>query len=404
MNLLIAHKIALDPTEAQRIHFAKAAGTARFAYNWALAEWKRQYKEGGKPSEGALRRQLNATKREQFPWMLEVTKAAPQQAIKNLGTAFHNFFEDLKKPKAERHFRYPRFKKKGDHDSFRADNGADTVTFDGKRIRLPIIGWARMREPLRFVGKLKSVTVSRAADRWFASVAVEIDHQVPARENQAAVGVDLGIKALATLSDGRGVEGPKALRRSLKKLKRLSRAVSRKKKGSANQRKAAAKLARLHARIANIRHDTLHKLTTDLCSRYSALGIEDLHVKGMLRNGKLARAIADCGWGEFRRQAEYKAPMWNSAIHVASRWYPSSKTCSVCGNIRDDLPLSVRIWTCAGCGTVHDRDENAARNLEKFAASSAATACGAGSSGRWRKPAVKLPAMKQEPAIGHVRP
>lgn len=329
MNLILAHQIALDPNAEQRTDFAKAAGTARFSYNWALAEWKRQHKEGGKPSEGALRRLLNEIKYEQFPWMLEVSKTAPQQAIKNLGTAFYNFFGDLKKPKHERHFRYPTFKKKGDHDSFRADNGTGTVAFDGKRIRLPVIGWVRMREPLRFVGKVMSVTISRVADRWFAGVCVEIEHHAPIRENQAAVGVALGVSALATLSDGRKVEGPKALRRSLKKLRRLSRAVSRKVKGSANRRKAVKKLARLHAGIANIRRDALHKLTTDLCRRYTAIGIADLHVKGMLRNGKLARAIADCGWGEFRRQAGYKAPMWNSAVHAADRWHPSSKTCSV---------------------------------------------------------------------------
>jgi putative transposase len=405
MNLLVAHKIALDPNAEQHNCFARAAGTARFAYNWALNEWKRQYKEGDKPSEAALRRLLNEIKYEQFPWMLEVSKTAPQQAIKNLGTAFYNFFHDLKKPKHERHFRYPTFKKKGEHDSFRADNGAGTVLFDDKRIRLPVIGWIRMREGLRFVGKIISVTISRVADRWFASVCVEIEHQPPIRENQATsvVGVDLGISALATISDGRKIAGPKALRRSLKKLRRLSRAVSRKKKGSANRRKAVGKLARLHARVANIRRDTLHKLTTNLCKRYTAIGIEDLHVKGMLRNGKLARSIADCGWGEFRRQADYKAPMWNSAIHVAGRFFPSSKTCHVCGCVHAEMTLSVRAWTCAGCGTVHDRDDNASQNLKKFAASSAVTACGAvRSSGRRRMSAVKLPAMKQEPASGHV--
>jgi putative transposase len=404
MHLILAHKIALDPNEAQRTYFAKAAGTARFAYNWALSEWKRQYEASGKPSEGALRQLLNAIKYEQFPWMLEVSKTAPQQAIKNLGTAFHNFFEDLKKPKHERHFHYPQFKKKGEHDSFRADNGAETVVFDDKRIRLPVIGWVRMREPLRFVGKLKSVTISRVADRWFASVTVEIEHDAPVRESQAAaVGVDLGVTALATLSDGSDpVPGPKALRSSLQRLKRLSRSLSRKVKRSANRRKAAKKLARLHARIANIRSDALHKLTTDLCRRFAQIGIEDLHVKGMLRNGKLARAIADCGFGECRRQLEYKAPMHGSTIAVAGRWYPSSKTCSDCGCIRDEMPLSVRQWRCDGCGAVHDRDVNAARNLETLAASSAVTVCGAVSSGRRRTSAAKLAAMKQEPMLSHI--
>jgi putative transposase len=365
--MILAHKIALDPNKEQRTYFAKATGTARFAWNWALAEWQRQYKAGDKPNEMMLRRQLNAVKRDQFPWMLEVSKTAPQQAIKNLGMAFKRFFDHTAK--------YPRFKRKGMHDSFRADNGAETVRFEDKRIRLPVIGWVRMREPLRFVGKLRSVTVSRVADRWFASVSIEIEHHAPARENQGAVGVDLGVKALATLSDGGTVEGPKALRSLLKRLKRLSRCLSRKIKGSANRRQAAAKLARLHKRIGDIRQDALHKLTTDICRRYSAIGIENLNVLGMLKNGRLARSITDCGFGEFRRQIEYKAAMYGCRVVIADRRYPSSKTCSNCGCVRDDMPLSVRQWQCGECGAEHNRDINAARNLERLAASSAVTAC-----------------------------
>jgi len=231
--VIVAHKIALNPTTDQAVYFARACGVARFAFNWALAEWQRQYKEGGKPSEGALRRQLNSIKRSEFPWMLEVTKVAPQQAIKNLGSAFKRFFEGKGK--------YPKFKKKGVRDSFRAENGPETFAFDGKRIRLPVAGWVRMREALRFNGKILSATVSRVADRWFVSVTVEVAHQVPVRENQvAAGGVDLGVKALATMSDGGTVEGPKALRSNLKRLRRLSRSLSRKVKGSANRRMASA--------------------------------------------------------------------------------------------------------------------------------------------------------------------
>jgi len=399
--MILAHKIALDPTEDQAVYFARACGTARFSWNWALAEWQRQYKEGGKPSEASLRKQLNALKREEFPWMLEVTKAAPQQAIKNLGRAFSNFFKDLKKPKKQRRFGYPQFKKKGEHDSFRAENGPETFAFDGKRIKLPVVGWVKMREALRFSGKILSATVSRVADRWFVSVTVEVAHQVPVRENQAAVGgVDLGIKALATMSDGSTVEGPKALRSNLKKLKRLSRSLSRKVKGSANRGKAKAKLARLHARISNIRKDGLHKLTTELVNKFSVIGIEDLNVKGMMGNRKLARAIADMSFYEFKRQLTYKADMAGTRIVVTDRWYPSSKTCSDCGHVVPTLPLSVRDWVCPACGSVHDRDRNAAINLKNIAASSAVTACGAGSADGGLAPAVKLSAMKQE--LSHV--
>jgi putative transposase len=196
--MLIAHRIALDPNNEQATYFARAAGTARFAYNWALAEWKRQYEAAKvdpalpKPSQAALRRQLNAIKREQFPWMLEVTKNAPQMAIIQLGQAFQNFFAGRA--------RHPQFRKKGVHDRFTLTN--DQFSIDGCRIRIPNLGWVRMREPLRFAGKLMSATISRVADRWFVSVTVDTpdSSHLPKAENQGAAGVDLGVSALATLS------------------------------------------------------------------------------------------------------------------------------------------------------------------------------------------------------------
>ena len=401
--MITAHKIALDPNPAQATYFARACGTARFAYNWALAEWNRQYKAGERPSEAALRRKLNSIKDDEFPWMREVTKNAPQQAIKNLGTAFQNYFADLKKPKRHRQFHYPQFKKKGKHDSFRADNGPDkdhpnAVEVDDKRVKLPVIGWVKMRESLRFDGQIKSAVVSRVADRWFVSLTVEVEHTPPIRENQAVVGVDLGIKALATLSDDTPpVESPKALRRNLKKLKRLSRSLSRKVKGSANRRKAQVKLARLHARIANVRCDALHKLTTDLVTRFDIIGIEDLNVRGMMTNGHLARAVADVGMSEFGRQLAYKAEMTGARIIIADRWFPSSKTCSDCGHVHTGLTLSDREWSCDDCGVIHDRDRNAATNLMRFAASSAVTACGEEGSDVRLWTGVKPDSVKQEP-------
>lgn len=373
LGTIRAHKIALDPCKAQRLYFAKAAGVARFAYNWALAEWKRQYEAGLKPSEFKLRKELNAIKAVQYPWMLEVTKTAPQYAIKNLGVAFKSFFA--------KRGSYPEFKKKGkSRESFRADDGPEdsnssAVRVQGKRVKLPIIGWIRMRETPRFEGRIISATVSRTADRWFVSLQIEVDHTVPVRENQATVGVDLGVKALATLSDGTVVEGPKALKRNLTKLRRLSRAHSRKKRGSANRKKSAMKLARLHARITNLRNDALHKLTHSLVSRFTLIVIEDLNVQGMMANRRLARAIADVGMGEFRRQLEYKAKLYGSEIVVADRWYASSKTCSKCGERNGRLSLSDRRWRCI-CGADHDRDVNAAINLRKLAGSSSVTACG----------------------------
>jgi putative transposase len=392
--MMVAHKIALDPNRAQRAYFAKASGVARFAYNWALAEWQRQYEAHkadnrlSKPSQIALRRQLNAIKHEQFPWMAEVTKNAPQMAIIQLGDAFRNFFAGRAQ--------YPRFRKKGAHDRFTLTN--DQFALSGSRIRIPHIGWVRMREALRFNGKIMSATVSRVADRWFVSITVDTQEIAqPPAENQGAVGVDLGVSVLATLSTGEQAVGTKPHTRRLKRLKRLSRGLSRKQKGSRNRQKARAKLARLHARIANIRNDSLHKLTTDLTRRFHTIGIEDLHVRGMMANRHLARSIADGGFHEFRRQLAYKTEWRGGQVVVASRWFPSSKTCSGCGVAREVLPLAVRQWTCSECGASHDRDVNAARNLERYAVSSTVSACGEERASAVHTHRVKRASAKQEP-------
>jgi putative transposase len=386
--MMLAHKIALDPNDKQETYFRKAVGTARFAYNWALAEWQRQYAAWTadatlpKPSDAALRRQLNALKREQFPWMLDVTKNAPQMAIIHLGQAFKNFFEGI----AE----YPTFKKKGQHDSFTLTN--DQFTIQGRKVHIPKLGWVRLHEPLRFTGNVLEGTVSRTADRWFLSVTVEIsDPPGVHRENQAVVGVDVGVSALATLSTGEKIIGPQAYAAAQAKLQRLQQHFSRQMaaakvraglkpgqsipKGmhipqSKNMAKTQRRIARLHAQIADIRANALHQLTTMLVTRFDVIAIEDLTVAGMLKNHKLARAIADMGWGEFRRQLEYKATQRGKTVIVVNRWYPSSKLCSACGHKMGKMPLSVREWTCPACQTHHDRDVNAAINLHTVAESS----------------------------------
>lgn len=386
--MILAHKIQLDPNDRQRTYFARACGTARFAWNWALGEWNRQYAAGGKPNANALRRQLNAEKRHKFPWMLEVTKSAPEEAIRHLGQSFVRFFGGTSCR--------PRFKKKGVHESFSVRT--DRLKCEGRTVYVSGLGWVRTRERLRLAGKILMASISCTAGRWFISIAVEFDHVPPARKNQAAVGVDLGVKNLATLSTGEVVAGPKPHRALLNRLRRLSRSLSRKKKGGRNRAKAKTKLARLHARIANIRRDSLHKLTTGLVRRFGVVGIESLNVGGMRANRGLSRAAGDMGFFEFRRQLEYKAPMHGSRAVVADRWFPSSRLCSVCGAINDSLALSDRRWTCA-CGVAHDRDVNAAINLERMAAGSAVTACGEEGSGR--QPvlvAVKPASVKQEPS------
>jgi putative transposase len=391
--MLMAHRIRLDPNNFQRTYLTRAVGTARFAYNWALVEWGRRYDAWKavptslRPSETALRRQLNSIKRDQFPWMLEVTKCAPQMAIIQLGRAFENFFAGRA--------RYPTFRRKGVDDRFALTN--DKVQVDGKRLRIPKLGWVRMRESLRFTGHIMSVMVSRKADHWYASINVDSpDPLLPSADSQGAVGVDLGISHLVTLSTGESVNGPKALRRLLGRVRRLSRGLARKVRGSANRAKAKMKLARLHERISNIRRDGLHQLTTILTRRFHMIGIEDLNVKGMLKNRNLARAIADMGFYEFRRQLKYKAVRRGRRVVMVDRWYPSSKTCSRCGYVLDVLALGQRTWSCPVCGAVHDRDVNAAINLMNMAASSTVTACGGEGAGLTCKRQVKPAPRKQE--------
>lgn len=381
--MLRVHKIKLDPNQAQAVYFAKACGVARHAYNWALAEWKRQYEAGEKPNEAALRKLYNRIKPVEFPWALEVTKCAPQQAIKNAGTAYKNFFDRLKKGKKGAEVGYPKFKKKGVHDSFRADNGPATkgtnaVPVDGKKIRLPIIGWIRMREEVRFSGTIQSTTVSRMADGWYVSVLVETADTLKAVSNGGTVGVDLGLKRFATLSTGEFIVGPKPHRALGKRLRRLNQSLSRKTKGSANFRKAKAKLSKLHKRIADIRQDAVHKLSHRLVTEYSVIGIEDLNVKGMGRNGRLGRSVGDVGMRMFRTQVEYKAAMIGAFVYTHPRFAPSSKVCSGCGQMHD-MPLGKDTLSC-DCGLVIDRDMNAALIL-KSAASSAVSACGENGSG-----------------------
>lgn len=393
--MLLAHKIALDPNATQREHFARASGSARFAWNWALGQWRREYalrREygcGPQPSDVSLRRDLNAIKRERFPWMYDVSKCVVQEAIIDLGTAFRAFFEGRGA--------YPRFKPKDDRASFCASNEVGRFVVDGKRIRLPVIGWVKMREEVRFSGALKRATVSCEAGRWFVSLMINTNDVKPLAQPEAAVGVDLGVSALATLSTGEVIEGPKAHKAALARLRRANRVMARKRRGSKNAKKQKARLARLHRRVAAIRRDATHKLTTMLAKRFRVVGIENLNVRGMVKNRALARAVSDSGFYEFRRQVEYKAKMYGARVVVADRWFPSSKTCSCCGVVKPALALSERQFRCDDCGFEAGRDVNAALNLAAMAASSVVSACGEERSGAARKPRVKRTSAKQEP-------
>lgn len=366
--MILAHRIALDPTVKQRIAFAKACGVARFTYNWALAEWKRQYEAGEKPTAFKLQKQWNSIKEKEFPWVYDSPKDANQRVFTDLGTSFKRFFSKTAC--------YPVFKKKHHRERFYLTN--TVVSVRGKRVTLGRIGTVRLREPLRFSGKIMSATISREADRWFISISVETEvEKLPVVDK--AVGIDLGIKTAVVLSDGTEFKAPAPLKVNLKKLRRLSKAHSRRVKGSNNRKKAAIKLARLHSRIKNIRKDWTHKVTTKTVRENQTICLEDLNVKGMTANRKLSRAISDIGFYEIRRQIEYKSLMYGRTVKIINRWLPTSKTCSNCGCKKAFLALSERAFHCTECGFSLDRDLNAARNI--LAAGIAVTACGPEGSG-----------------------
>lgn len=373
--MIRGHTITLDPTVKQERHFRRACGVARFAYNWALAEWKRQYAAGEKPSALKLKTQWNAVRRKEFPWSLEVTKCASGQSIMDLGQAFSNFFRDLKKTTG-RKARYPKFKRKGVNDSFALWN--DQFSVDGKRIRIPLLGWVRMTEALRFDGKILGAVVSRQGARWAVSIQVEMtDSEAAHPAAGTTVGVDLGVSCLLALSqplpDGTvKIPNPKAYRRNLRRIKRVQRRVGRQERlrrkaqarKSNRQARRETALRKLHHRVACIRKDAAHKTTTRVVNAFETVVLEDLNVSGMLKNHRSAGGVADAAFAEIRRQFEYKAAACGGRIVLADRFFPSSKTCSACGYRLETLPLGTRTWTCPECGCVHDRDLNAALNLE----------------------------------------
>ena len=372
------YKTELDLNNEQITACLKHAGCARKAYNWGLAR-KEQARAARLPMPNArqLHRELNALKATAFPYMYEISKCAPQEALIDLDDAFKHFFRKValkKQGKWRGKCGYPQFKsrKKG-IGGFRL-TGAIHV-FE-KSIQLPRLGTLQLKEKLYLPrnAKIGSATITEQAGRWYVSLCVHEDVAEPEPATGPVIGVDLGVKTLATVSDGRKMANPKALRKRLKKLQRLSRWHSRKQKGSANRKKSQRRLARLHARIAHVRQNALHTATAGLVAknkpsdqRPAVIVLEDLNVSGMLKNRHVSRAIADVGLYEFRRQMEYKAKDAGCRVLVVSRWEPSSQTCSGCGWRHPNLQLSDRVFLCQECGLTIARDLNAAQNLAALA-------------------------------------
>jgi putative transposase len=385
-----AFKYRFYPTPAQADQLARTFGSVRKVYNLALearsTAWREHGQRIGFAETSAF---LTAWKKtEEYAYLNDVSSVPLQQVLRHLNAAYTNFFAGRAG--------YPRFKsRKRSRDTaeytrsaFRWRDGQ--VTLAKHNEPLPIV-WSR---PLPKDARPSTVTVSHdKTGRWFVSVLVEDIPVMPDARAGSSIGIDAGLNHLLALSTGEKISNPHHEQRDRKALVRAQRALSRKQPGSANRTKARMKVARIHARVSDRRRDHLHQISTRLVRESQTLVIEDLHVAGMLRNHRLARAISDASWAEFRRMIEYKAAWYGRTLVVVDRWLPSSKLCSACGRLQETMPLKVREWTCS-CGARHDRDVNAARNV--LAAGLAVTACGAGVRPQRDSVPVGRSVMKQE--------
>lgn len=355
----VAHKFRFYPTPAQEQSLARMFGSARWAWNSALAWRSAAYKLDGESVTGVdFSRELTFLKTlKPLAWLKETPATVYVQALRDQDKAFSAFFAKQAK--------YPRFKRKGGEESirFQLDQRVVMNSYrDGELLKLPGLGELNIRWSRKVNGTPKMVTVRRdAAGRYFVSMMAETTVEpMPQRTN--AVGLDFGLKDIVVTSNGWKSGNPRHVRQVQRKLKRAQRGLSRKTKGSNRRKRAVARVARLHAKVADTRADALHKLSTKIVREHQVIAIEDLSVKGMAR-GRLAKSIGDAGLGELRRQLTYKAQWYGRDLIVIDRWAPTSKACSECGSVMDAMPLNVRTWVCPDCGAEHCRDINAARNI-----------------------------------------
>ncbi|URM97122.1 transposase [Actinomadura madurae] len=374
----LRYQFRLYPTPGQQQLLARAFGCARVVFDDALRV-RQQAHAAGLPyvSDGDLSKQVitQAKKTGQRAWLGEVSAVVLQQALADLSTAYRNFFASVSGKRNGRKVSPPRYRSRKDRrQAIRFTRNARFTVTAGGRLRLPKIGDVRVRWSRDLPSAPSSVTVIKdAAGRYFASFVVETAGE-PLPEVAAEVGIDLGLTHFAVLSDGRKISSPRFLRRAERRLRKAQQALSRKQKGSANRRKAVAKVARLHVRVVDARRDHHHKLSTRLIRDNQAVYVEDLAVNG-LAGTRLAKSLHDAGWSTFVGMLEYKAKRHGRTFAKVDRWFPSSKLCSACGAVAESMPLSVREWACP-CGTVHDRDINAANNILAAGRAERQNACG----------------------------
>lgn len=358
-----SYRFRIYPTKEQEVLMAKTFGCCRYVFNYFLNRQKTVYKETGKGlSYTECSKELTALKTK-LVWLKEVDATALQSALKNLDTAYKNFFRGLK---TGHRMGYPHFKtKKQDAYTFNAKNNHGTVAIVDHSIRLPKIGYVKCRISKQVKGDILSATVRQSkSGKYFVSINCKNVTLEPLPVTDAMVGVDLGLKYLAITSDGERFDNPRTYANNQKKLCRLQRQLSRKSRGSNNRKKAKVRVARLHEKIANQRNDAIHKMTTKLIRENDIICIEDLAVQNMIKNHRLAKSIMDASWGEIRRQLLYKAMWYGKELVVVDRFFPSSQVCNCCGTKNPGVKdLRVRRWVCNNCGTVHDRDVNAAKNI-----------------------------------------